>query len=152
VSFFFALFAVNAMSDRDREDCCYVTQRDRGDPHATARVLPGDADLRRRYQWALLFYNEPAEAILGCRFDETGEMPESEWRRIFVAMDEQGVPLPPGALPLAVAVHENRPIHSTFWIRGLDAALRHIEATAFPLIGQAGRDLGAVAIFWEIGG
>jgi PAS domain-containing protein len=99
----------------------------------------------------LLFYNEPAEAILGCRFDETGEMPESEWRRIFVAMDEQGVPLPPGALPLAVAVHENRPIHSTFWIRGLDAALRHIEATAFPLIGQAGRDLGAVAIFWEIG-
>ena len=100
----------------------------------------------------LLFYNEPAEAILGCRFDETGEMPESEWRRIFVAMDEQGVPLPPGALPLAVAVHENRPIHSTFWIRGLDAALRHIEATAFPLIGQAGRDLGAAAIFWEIGG
>jgi PAS domain-containing protein len=95
VSFFFALIAVNAMSDRDRKDCCYVTQRDRGDPHATARVLPGDADLRLFVvdtNGTLLFYNEPAEAILGRRFDETGEMPESEWRRIFVAMDEQGVP------------------------------------------------------------
>jgi hypothetical protein len=27
---------------------------------------------------------------------------------------------------------------------------RHIEITAFPLIGQAGHHLGAVAIFWEV--
>jgi PAS domain-containing protein len=102
-------------------------------------------------QGTLLFYNEPAEAILGRRFDETGEMAEDEWRSIFVPIDEQGVPLTSDALPLAVALHESRPIHNTFWMRGLDSVLRHIEVTAFPLIGQSGRKLGAVAIFWESG-
>ena len=27
----------------------------------------------------LLYYNEPAERLLGRRYDETGEMPASEW-------------------------------------------------------------------------
>jgi hypothetical protein len=27
---------------------------------------------------------------------------------------------------------------------------RHVEVTAFPLIGQAGRVLGAVGLFWEV--
>ena len=35
------------------------------------------------------------------------------------------------------------------WIRGLDSVLRHIEVSAFPLIGQSDRYLGAVALFWE---
>ena len=50
----------------------------------------------------LLFYNEPAEALLGRRYDETGEMPLEEWSAIFVPVDESGAPLPPEALPLAV--------------------------------------------------
>ena len=35
------------------------------------------------------------------------------------------------------------------WLRGLDGTRRHVEVTAFPLVGQAGRFLGAVALFWE---
>ena len=31
-----------------------------------------DADLRRRPAGDLIFYNEPAERLLGTRFDETG--------------------------------------------------------------------------------
>ena len=27
----------------------------------------------------LIFYNEPAERLLGMRFEETGEMPANEW-------------------------------------------------------------------------
>lgn len=99
----------------------------------------------------LLFYNEPAEAILGCRFDENGEMDAGEWGTIFVPLDEVGVPLASDALPLVIALRENRSVHRTFWIRSLDGVLRFIEVTAFPLIGQAGRKLGAVAIFWEVG-
>ena len=97
----------------------------------------------------LLFYNEPAEAILGCRFDETGALPLDEWSRLFMPVDEQGAPLPPDERPVLIAVHERRPSHREFWIKGLDNVLRHIEVTAFPLIGQADRYLGAVAIFWE---
>lgn len=97
----------------------------------------------------LVFYNEPAEAILGCRFDETGALPLGEWSRVFVPTDEQGAPLPPDERPVLIAVTERRPSHRDFWLRGMDNVLRHIEVTAFPLIGQADRYLGAVAIFWE---
>jgi len=31
----------------------------------------------------LLYYNEPAERLLGRRYDETGEMPASEWATMF---------------------------------------------------------------------
>ena len=31
----------------------------------------------------LLFYNEPAETLLGSRFDETGMMPFKQWATMF---------------------------------------------------------------------
>ena len=100
----------------------------------------------------LVFYNEPAEPILGRRFEETGEMPMSEWSTIFEPTDEQGVPLAPQELPLVIALAEQRPAHRVLWIRGLDHVPREIEVTCFPLIGQANRYLGAIAIFWEVAG
>ena len=97
----------------------------------------------------LLYYNEPAEEILGKRFDETGEMSVEEWGSTFSPTDEAGEPLPLEALPLVAAMLHRRPAHGSFWIRGLDGAARHIAVTAFPLVGQTGSDLGSVAIFWE---
>ncbi len=97
----------------------------------------------------LLFYNEPAEALLGRRFDEAGEMPKEVWSTAFSARDEDGAPVPPGALPLMVALHEHVPAHRDLRITGLDGVSRKIEVTAFPLEGQGGRHLGAVAIFWR---
>jgi len=98
----------------------------------------------------LVFYNEPAEPILGRRFEETGEMPLSEWSTIFEGTDEAGVPMAPTELPLAITLAERQPVHRVFWLRGLDNVQRHVEVTCFPLIGQAQRYLGAIAIFWEV--
>ena len=98
----------------------------------------------------LVFYNEPAEPILGRRFEETGEMPMREWSTIFEPTDEGGEPIAPKELPLAIALAEQRPTHGVLWLCGLDNVQRHIEATCFPLIGQAQRYLGAIAIFWEV--
>jgi len=100
-------------------------------------------------QGTLVFYNERAECVLGRRFEETGEMPFEEWSSGFVPTEEDGTPMPPENLPLTIALYKRWPAHSSFWIRGLDNVQRHIDATAFPLIGQGGRNLGAVAIFWE---
>jgi PAS domain-containing protein len=100
----------------------------------------------------LVFYNEPAETLLGRRFDETGEMPLAEWSIIFTPRDEQGTPIGPDGLPLVIALAERQPAHRRFFIHGLDQARRHIELTAFPLIGLEQRLLGAVALFWEVGG
>jgi PAS domain-containing protein len=98
---------------------------------------------------ALLFYNEPAEVLLGQRFEETGELSTRQWATAFVPTDHQNRRLAPEKLPLVIALHERRPAHADFRIRGLDGVVRHIQVTAFPLIGRANRLLGAVAIFWE---
>jgi PAS domain-containing protein len=97
----------------------------------------------------LLYFNEPAENILGRRYDEFGELPLDEWSTIFTPTDERGDALPPEQLPLVSALQQRRPAHGPMWIRGLDGARRHISVTAFPLIGQDDRNLGAVSIFWE---
>ncbi len=97
----------------------------------------------------LVYYNEPAEGILGHRFEETGEMPVEEWTTLFQPTDETGKPLAPESLPLMVALTQHSPDHREMWIEGLDGVRRFIEVTAFPLDGQAERYLGALAIFWE---
>jgi PAS domain-containing protein len=98
----------------------------------------------------LLFYNEPAERLLGQRFEETGELSTTEWSTAFVPTDHFGNPLPPEKLPLVIALRQRRPAHADFRIRGFDGVVRHIQVTAFPLAGRANRFLGAVAIFWEV--
>ena len=97
----------------------------------------------------LLYYNEPAERLLGRRYDETGEMPLAEWSTVFTPTAEDGSPIPPEEVPLAVALLTWRPAHRTIVICGLDGVARRIAVTALPLEGQGGRRLGAVAIFWE---
>ncbi len=103
-------------------------------------------------QGSLLFYNEPAEAILGRTFDEAGEMPMAEWSTVFKPRDDDGRPLPPDALPLVAALKMRRPTRGAVRIMGLDGVPRKIEVVAFPLVGQGNRLLGAVAILWDVNG
>src|SRR5262249_10231929 len=46
-------------------------------------------------QGTLLFYNEPAELLLGQRFEESGELTTHQWATAFVPTDHQNRPLPP---------------------------------------------------------
>jgi PAS domain-containing protein len=97
----------------------------------------------------LVFHNEPAELILGLRFEETDEMVAEQWSTRFRPTDADGRALEPDELPLVIAFRERRPAHGGLWIRGLDGVRRYIEVTAFPLVGMMDRYLGAVAMFWE---
>jgi PAS domain-containing protein len=97
----------------------------------------------------LLFYNEPAEPILGRRFEEWGELPLEEWSTIFLPTDADDNPLDSDGLPLAVAVRQRRPALGDFWITGLDRVRRHLTVAAMPVVGLANRDLGSIAYFWE---
>jgi PAS domain-containing protein len=98
---------------------------------------------------SLLFYNEAAEQLLGSRYDETGEMSMRQWSSRFAPIAEDGSPVPAEALPLSIALQKQRAAHLAFWIRGADGVAKKVAATAFPLEGQGGRQLGAVGIFWE---
>jgi hypothetical protein len=98
----------------------------------------------------LLFYNEPAEAILGHRYEETGPMPMEEWGTMFAPTDSLGRSMTPDELPLARALAEREPSQGSLFIRGLDGVDRHLNVTAVPLEGPGGTNLGALAIFWAL--
>ena len=97
----------------------------------------------------MLYYNKPAENMLGQRFSETGPMSSAVWSRLFIPTDEGGTPIDPDSLPLMITLQERRPAHNRFWIKGLDNVARHIEVTSFPLLTPSNNYLGAVAMFWD---
>ncbi len=97
----------------------------------------------------LIFYNEPAEGILGNRFEDTGEMPVEQWSTEFKPVDDKGNPLPPEGLPLVKTLKNCLPYHKTFGIENLQGKIEKISVTSYPIIGRTGKMLGAVAIFWK---
>jgi PAS domain-containing protein len=106
-------------------------------------MLVADADGK------LVFFNEPAEGILGRTFAETGEMPADRWRELFSTEQLDGSPMPLSEMPAGIALLERRPAHHTFAITALDRKRRVISVTAFPLLASATELVGVVAVFWE---
>jgi PAS domain-containing protein len=97
----------------------------------------------------LLFFNEPAEAFLGIRYDEAGELPASAWTSVFSPTESPCAALNAAELPPMVAIADSRPAHRTLWVRGQEGHRRLVDVMAFPLIGRQRRQLGAVALLWE---
>lgn len=98
----------------------------------------------------LVFYNEPAEASLGRRYEEEGALAASELAETFQTRAEDGSNVLAEDLPINIALNQRRPDHKTLRVRGMDGDWRVLEVTAFPIEGQAGRHLGAVVFFWEV--
>ncbi len=98
----------------------------------------------------LLYFNEPAETVLGQTYAEAGEMALEEWGTKFYPEDpESGDKLSPEELPLAAALARRKPAHRPIAITGMDGVKRNIAITAFPLFARTDEFVGAVAIFWE---
>src|SRR5512134_1191155 len=98
----------------------------------------------------LIFYNEPAEAILNQRFEETGAIPADEWNRLVAVVDEDRNPLLPEDRPMRVARLRRQPVSRTIWTRTANSEWRHLQVTAVPLVCEGRHLLGVMSIFWEI--
>ena len=96
----------------------------------------------------LLFYNEPAEELLGRRFEDTGEMPVAVWSTIFKPLDDNGEPFPPEDMPLVKTLTTHQPAHGSFWIESLKGDKNKLNVTSLPINGRPERFIGAMAIFW----
>ena len=99
---------------------------------------------------ALIYYNEPAEVILGLRFDETGEMTADEWSGLLAIADESRNPIAREDRPTMRALSERRPNNRAVWMQCRNREWRHLNITAIPLIGEEKQFLGAQMIFWEL--
>jgi PAS domain-containing protein len=98
----------------------------------------------------LIYYNEPAEGILGQSYAESGALKREEWGTLFKPEDpETGEPVDVNDLPLTKALTERVPAHGRMRITGLDGEKRGIAVTGIPLFARADEFVGAVAIFWE---
>jgi len=98
---------------------------------------------------SLVFYNEPAERILGRSFAEAGEIQASEWENLFTVESLDGRPMPLEQMPSGIAFLERRAAHGALRITGLDGKKHELSVTAFPLFKRGRQFLGMVAIFWE---
>lgn len=98
----------------------------------------------------LIFYNTPAEEVLGKRFEDTGEMPMEEWSVMFKPVDEFNIEIPPEDLPLVKTLKNLLPYHKTFWIKSLSGESEKIGLTSYPIINREDQFLGAVAMFWKV--
>jgi PAS domain-containing protein len=98
----------------------------------------------------VIFYNEPAERILGVRFEETGRIDREEADRLIELSDDPTAGPDDAGRPIVVALQQRRPAHARRWLlRRSDRVWLQVELTAFPVIDQEDRLLGAVAMFWE---
>ena len=98
----------------------------------------------------LVFYNEAAEAVVGRRFAETGELPLDVWLAPFEPREVDSTPLPPERRPTHIALVERRPAHERYLITSTDGVEREIEVSAFPLYAHSDEFVGIVAIFWRV--
>jgi PAS domain-containing protein len=109
---------------------------------ATATFITDD-------QGRLVFYNEPAEVVLGRKFSEAGELTVDQWGSMFAPRTIESEPFPFERRPTGIALHERRAAHEQMRITGLDGVEREIAVTAFPLFAHADEFVGVVAIFWD---
>jgi PAS domain-containing protein len=131
------------MEGRPQKNLVLILAREFASKLATATFLIDD-------RGSLVFFNEPAEQILGRTFAEAGELNATEWASVFQVEELDGTPMTLERMPGGIALFERKPAHHTFRIRGLDDHARTISATAFPLLAAPTELVGVVIFFWEL--
>jgi PAS domain-containing protein len=99
----------------------------------------------------LVYFNDAAGHVLGLRYEEAGPMTAQEWGTRFTPTAADGAPVALDALPLAIALNEERPAYRRLRIRSATGHPRALEVSAFPIVGRDGVR-GAMAVFWEATG
>ncbi len=130
------------MAARQQRPLALILARELATQLATATFI---ADVEGQ----LVFYNEPAEEIIGRTFAEAGSMPASEWQTMFKLETLEGAALPLDQMPAAVALLEQRPAQGKHRMTGLDGVTRTISVTGIPLFSSRVECVGMLALFWQ---
>jgi PAS domain-containing protein len=96
----------------------------------------------------LVYFNEPAERVLGRPYAEA-QMSTADLAKAFRPVDEAGGPVPIQELPLASAFRTGLPSRGAFWIEAADGRRPYLEVVGIPLFARVGDLVGGLAVFWE---
>lgn len=97
----------------------------------------------------LIFYNEPAEALVGKTFADTGPMPAQVWRDRLDVRTKEGDPFPLDDMPGWMALQRHRPTLGHIRFRAFDGTDRLIAVCGIPLFTHPDRFEGGLIIFWD---
>jgi PAS domain-containing protein len=97
----------------------------------------------------LVYFNDAAAEVLGRSYPDVGALRASRWQELFHPRTFDEEPLTAEQTPGGVALLEQRPVHDSFSIRGLDGREHEITVTAFPLFSRPDKVVGSMSIFWE---
>jgi PAS domain S-box-containing protein len=97
----------------------------------------------------VVYVNPATERLVGVDFEALGEFPISRMPEFVDPRRADESPMEARHMPLAVALHERRPLQYRMIIHGADGTRHRIVTTAIPLDGQGGTSLGAMNFFWE---
>jgi PAS domain-containing protein len=97
----------------------------------------------------LVFFNEPAERLIGRTHAELGDLAADEWRAQFRPQRLDGTIVADEELPTSIALNERRPAHETLHYTMLDGQERTLSVTAIPMLERGEELAGVVVVFWE---
>ncbi|HEY5889755.1 MAG TPA: PAS domain-containing protein [Acidimicrobiia bacterium] len=98
----------------------------------------------------LLYYNAPAEKLLGATFDDVGPIHAEELGALFQTSQVDDPGRTDVEIPVVTALRTRHPAHGPIRFCGLDGVWREVDISALPIEGQGGRFLGVVAAFFEV--
>ena len=98
---------------------------------------------------SVVYINPATERLLGVPQAAVAELPYDRLLELIEYRYADGSPMNLEDRPLAVALHERRPLQTTIILQGPDGVPHRVEVTAFPLDTQGGISVGAMSIFWE---
>ena len=95
------------------------------------------------------FFNERAEILLGTQLHQEDVLSTQDMRDTFQITTIEGFEQKPDERIVELAMREGRASHRSLRIRALDGVVREVDATAVPLIGHSGDNVGTLVFFWE---
>jgi len=98
----------------------------------------------------LVFYNEPAEGLLGIQFDEVGPVHADQLGEMFRITKVDGSPMGEMDFPVLRTLAKRIPDQGEVRYCGMDGIWRDVAVSAIPIEGQGDRFMGVFATFWEI--
>jgi hypothetical protein len=97
----------------------------------------------------LVYFNEPAELLLGETFATTGEMSVREWGSRYEPERLDGRAYSLDEFPITTALRAARPAHDILRFTAGDGVKRTVTVASYPLLARSNDFAGVVTLFWE---